>query len=280
MPGSQWSSRGSSRAGSAPGSGEVTRVSSASSVVQVSSTEVSRVSSSSSLGRVLRSRSGSSAGSIPFPRYSPIDGGGIFKPARTVTPRTHTPNGYHILNCYDPRTPAFSPVLPATHEEGTCSGAVSRTSSAGLELPRAPSRLSRVSSAADLSRVTSAGSIDLTLPPVVFEDSLASSVAVSRLSSAGVGSATADALHRTSSNEAVSRHSSVGSIDWALVPPVPLMRSNSRRGTARMRCTASDSDGPLSRTGSAEAEALGPDGRLLADVAKKVAVHASRRRRK
>ena len=85
MPGSQWSSRGSSRAGSAPGSGEVTRASSASDkveVIQVSSTEVSRASSSSSLGRILRSRSGSSTGSIPFPRYSPLD----------VVRRT--PNGY------------------------------------------------------------------------------------------------------------------------------------------------------------------------------------------
>ena len=95
MPGSQWSSRGSSRAGSAPSSGEVTRVSSASSavqvpsaeIVQVSSTEVSRTSSSSSLGRIMRSRSGSSTGSIPFPRYSPLD----------VVRRT--PNGYcaHIV---------------------------------------------------------------------------------------------------------------------------------------------------------------------------------------
>jgi hypothetical protein len=144
MPGSQWSSRGSSRAGSAPGSGEVTRVSSASSAVQVSSTEVSRASSSSFLGRILRSRSGSSTGSIPFPRYLPIDGGGARHTpngyrARIVLLRLRlTPLRYHILNCYDPRAPAFSPV------QGTCSAAVSRTASAEslLELHRTPSRLS------------------------------------------------------------------------------------------------------------------------------------------
>ncbi len=115
---------------------------------------------------------------------------------------------------------------------------------------------------------------------VVFEDSLTGSVAVSRLSSAGMGSAAANELHRTSSNEAVSRHSSASSIDWALVPPVPLMRSNSRRrGTARMQC-APDSDDSLSRTRSAKAEALGPEGRLLSDAAKKIETLASGKRRK
>jgi hypothetical protein len=74
MPGSQWSSRSSSRTGSNPGSGAVTRVSSASSVVVVSSTEVSRTSSASSLRRaLLRSRSGSSVDSLPFPRCSPFE---------------------------------------------------------------------------------------------------------------------------------------------------------------------------------------------------------------
>jgi hypothetical protein len=291
MPGSQWSSPGNSRAGSNPGSGEVTRVSSASaaSVIQVSSTEVSRASSASSLHRHLtRSRSGSSVSSVSFPRYSPFERSGIFKSAPVYTHRT-TPNGYHILNCYDDRAPAFSPVLPydPLQEEGTPSGPISRTASAELPAPlRPPSRLSRVSSAdseclsrvssagsdrlsrvssAGLSRVRSIGSIDLTLPPVDFVDS---SAAVSRLSSAGASSA-------------------------PLPEIIPLVLAEKpRRGIPKMICgtvarrTRShekriQEQKKLDRTRSAEAVKLGPEGALLSVAAKKIeAIALSRSKRK
>jgi hypothetical protein len=290
MPGSQWSSRSSSRAGSNPGSGTVTRVSSAHSVVEVSSEEVSRTSSASSLRRALtRSRSGSSTDSMPFPRYSPFERSGVFKPAQAlgVESRGRTPNGYHVLNCYDPRAPAFSPVTPydpalASLDEGAPSGQVSRTASAEqLKSPRAPSRLSRVPSAesvilsrvssAGVSRVSSAGSVDLALPPVVFEDtSKASSAGVSRRSSAGV--------------------------PLPLPDTIPLLRTvKPRRGIPKMQCGTvarrtrsheermkrsgldfleSVSDDALSRTGSAEAAKLGPEGVLLSNAAKKIEVFA------
>jgi hypothetical protein len=290
MPGSQWSSPGNSRAGSNPDSGNVTRVSSASaaSVIQVSSTEVSRVSSASSLNRILtRSRSGSSVDSVPFPRYSPFERSGVFKPASApVHLHRTTPNGYHILNCYDDRAPAFSPVLPydPVLEEGTPSGQISRTASAELPAPlRPPSRLSRVSSAgseclsrvssAGLSRVSSSGpsrinsvgSIDLTLPPVDFVDS---SAAVSRLSSAGVSSA-------------------------PLPEITPLVYAERpRRGIPKMVCgtvarrTRShekriQQQQKLCRTKSAEAVKLGPEGAVLSDAAKKIeAIVLSGHRRK
>lgn len=283
MPGSQWSSRSSSRAGSNPGSGTVTRVSSASSAVLVSSGEVSRVSSAPSLQRILtRSRSGSSTDSVPAPRYSPFERSGVFKPAHAlIESRGRTPNGYHILNCYDSRAPAFSPVTPydpslASMDEGAPSGQVSRTASADLPAsPRSSSRLPRVSSAGSvhLSRVSSAGSVDLTLPPVTFEDS---SAGLSRLSSAG---------------EPVS-----------LPDTVPLLRTVNRRGIPKMQCgtvarrtrshedrmrerggnfmasVPEESDGALSRTGSAEAIKLGPEGVLLSDAAKAIQVFALSRR--
>jgi hypothetical protein len=281
MPGSQWSSRSSSRAGSNPGSGTVTRVSSADSVVEISSTEVSRTSSASSLRRALtRSRSGSSVDSVPFPRYSPLERGGVFKPAQAPIESRRTPNGYHIFNCYDPCAPAFSPVMPydPTLDEGTPSGQVSRTASAEqLKSSRAPSRLSRVSSAeseilsrvssAGLSRVSSAGSVDLALPPVAFEDtSKASSAGVSRRSSAGVPVPLPDTIP-------------------------PLRTAKLRRGIPKMQCgtvarrtrsheekmrqrggdfMASVSDDALSRTGSADAVKLGPEGVLLSNAAKKI----------
>jgi hypothetical protein len=292
MPGSQWSSRGSSRAGSNPDSGTVTRVSSASSVILVSSTEVSRASSASSLHRILtRSRSGSSVDSFPAPRYSPFEQSGVFKPACVPAVRRRTPNGYHILNSYDDRAPAFSPILPhdSSLDEGTPSGQVSRTASADLPAsPRHSSRLSRVSSvnsehltrvssaglsrvsSAGLSRASSTGSVDLTLPPVTFEDtSKASSAGVSRLSSAGVPVPLPDTipLSRTVKPRRGIPKMQCGAVARRTRSHEDRMRE---RGGNFMESVPEESDAALSRTGSADAVKLGPEGMLLSDAAKKV----------
>lgn len=294
MPGSQWSSRGSSRAGSNPGSGTVTRVSSASSVVLVSSTEVSRVSSASSLQRILtRSRSGSSVDSFPAPRYSPFERSGVFKPACAPAERRRTPNGYHILNCYDDRAPAFSPVSPydpalASLDEGTPSGQISRTASADLPAsPRSSSRLSRVSSAglsrvssAGLSRVSSAGSVDSTLPPVVFENtSKASSAGVSRHSSAGVPVPLLDTIPplRTAKPRRGIPRMQCGTVARRTPSHEERMR---QRGGVFMASVPEESDEALSRTGSADALKLGPEGALLSDAAKVIQVLATSRRQR
>lgn len=285
MPGSQWSSCGSSRAGSNPGSGTVTRVSSASSVVLVSSKEVSRASSASSLRRHLaRSRSGSSVDSIPAPRYSPFERSGVFKPACAPVERGRTPNGYHVLNCYDSRAPAFSPVTPydpalASLDEGAPSGQVSRTASAEqLKSPRAPSHLSRVPSAesvilsrvssAGVSRVSSAGSVDLALPPVVFEDtSKASSAGVSRRSSAGVSLPLPDTipLLRTVKPRRGIPKMQCGTVARRTRSHEERMRES---GGNFMESVPEESDEALSRTASADAIKLGPEGALLSDAAK------------
>lgn len=222
-----------------------------------------------------------------FLRYSPLERGGVFKPAQAlVESRGRTPNGYHILNCYDSRAPAFSPVTPydpslASRDEGAPSGQVSRTASAELAAsPRSSSRLSRVSSAG-LSRVSSAGSVDLTLPPVEFEEtSKASSAGVSRLSSAGAPVPLPDAIPLL--------------LTAKLRRGIPKMqcgtvarrtRSHEERmrqlGGAFMASVSEESDGALSRTGSADALELGPEGALLSDAAKAIqAIAVSRRQRR
>jgi hypothetical protein len=294
MPGSQWSSRGSSRAGSNPGSGTVSRVSSASSVILVSSAEVSRASSASSLQRILtRSRSGSSVDSLPAPRYSPFERSGVFKPACAPAERRRTPNGYHILNCYDDRAPAFSPVSPhdpalASLDEGAPSGQVSRTASAELRAsPRSSSRLFRVSSAglsrvssAGLSRVSSAGSVDSTLPAVSFEDtSKDSSAGVSRLSSAGVPLPLPDIipLLRTVQPRRGIPKMQCGTVARRTRSHEERMRQS---GSVFMASVPEESDEALSRTGSAEALELGPEGALLSDAAKAIQVIALSRRQR
>jgi hypothetical protein len=181
-----------------------------------------------------------------------------------------------MLNCYDPRAPAFSPVTPydpslASLDEGAPSGQVSRTASADLPAsPRSSSRLSRVSSAG-LSRVSSAGSVDLTLPPVAFEDtSKASSAGVSRLSSAGAPVPLPDVIplsHTARPRRGVPRMQ-CGTVS-----------RRTRSHEERMRLLGGDfmasvSDDALSRTGSAEAAKLGPEGVLLSNAAKKIEVLA------
>ena len=170
-------SASSSRSSSLPGSGEVSRVTSAS--------------SSASLLRLTRTRSASSTDSIPFPRFSPIDSSGVFKPVRTgsasdsnrSTPRRVTPGGKHILPKYCSNAPAWSPAHMILEEEGPPSGAVSRTSSAGSLPPSISCDISRTASAelkqpprplSRLSRSSSLHSIDSSLPLAVFESTTAS----------------------------------------------------------------------------------------------------------
>jgi hypothetical protein len=215
-------SENASRSNSAPGSKEVSRTSSGSSV--------------SSLRRITRSLSVCSDGSIPFPRYSPIDAGGIFKPVRASssqrsTPRQRTPGNEHLIPKYDPRAPAFSPI-PDMTEEVTLSGDISRTASA--------EHLSSSRASSHLSRISSAGSYDPSLPPVVF-DSSTTSHTVSRQ----VSTLSSPALSRTSSARVNQSH--VRSVHHT----VEVVN--------------------LTRTGSTEAARLGPEGLLLLTAAKKIA---------
>ena len=162
-------SASSSRSSSLPGSGEVSRVSSAS--------------SSASLLRLTRIRSASSIDSIPFPRFSPNDLVGVFKPVHgsgsaRSTPRQRTPGG-HLIPKYDNSAPAFSPVHDVIDEEGPPSAAISRVSSAESLPPSISCNISRTASAElkELSRPVSRlsrFSVDSSLPLVIFESTSAS----------------------------------------------------------------------------------------------------------